>query len=397
MEAIPVPEPAPAARPAPPAAVPLPAYRPCPFCAEQILVEAKICKHCHETLDPVLRAAEERRREAQRARAPVYYPSQPPRYPERGAPRYGGMILGVLGAAVLGLSVLTPLVGLPPLGNANFVQLAWPPTWDNLNSFQIVNLACFGAVAAMAFLSFLLAVCRAYAGLLATGLVAIAALVTTATQLFIRMRQMGEELRDKAGDAAVIPIQWQWGWAALGLGALLILIAAFMPSRSAVPDVAAPGVAEEPTTPAYGGMIFGVLGAGILGLGILAPLVGVPPFGTANLFQLAWPPTWENLQPAQVITLACFGVVAGMAVFSLLLAACRAYIGLLVTGLFAVAAIVTVAVQLFLITKQAAAEAEKAGAPAVSAVQWQWGWALLGAGALLLLIAAFMPSRTRME
>jgi hypothetical protein len=51
--------------PAPTAAV-----RPCPFCAEVINVEARKCKHCGETLDPAMRAAEEARRASQR-REPV--------------------------------------------------------------------------------------------------------------------------------------------------------------------------------------------------------------------------------------------------------------------------------------------------------------------------------------
>ena len=36
----------------------------CPFCAELILARAKKCKHCGETLDVALRAAEEARRAA---------------------------------------------------------------------------------------------------------------------------------------------------------------------------------------------------------------------------------------------------------------------------------------------------------------------------------------------
>ena len=37
-------------------------YKECPFCSEEIAHTAKICKHCGETLDPTLRAAEEAKR-----------------------------------------------------------------------------------------------------------------------------------------------------------------------------------------------------------------------------------------------------------------------------------------------------------------------------------------------
>lgn len=36
------------------------AMKECPFCAEQILAQAKKCKHCGETIDVILRAAEQK-------------------------------------------------------------------------------------------------------------------------------------------------------------------------------------------------------------------------------------------------------------------------------------------------------------------------------------------------
>jgi TM2 domain-containing membrane protein YozV len=39
-----------------------PAMKECPFCAEQISINAKKCKHCGETIDVTLRVAEEARR-----------------------------------------------------------------------------------------------------------------------------------------------------------------------------------------------------------------------------------------------------------------------------------------------------------------------------------------------
>lgn len=47
------------------------AYKECPFCGEDIRVQARKCKHCGETLDVTLRAAEEARRESRRSRQSV--------------------------------------------------------------------------------------------------------------------------------------------------------------------------------------------------------------------------------------------------------------------------------------------------------------------------------------
>jgi hypothetical protein len=59
--------------PPPPA---LPTRRLCPFCAEPIMTEAKVCKHCREVLDPVMRAADEAKRHEAMAR-----PAPPPSAP----------------------------------------------------------------------------------------------------------------------------------------------------------------------------------------------------------------------------------------------------------------------------------------------------------------------------
>src|SRR5438093_1118559 len=50
----------------PPAFPIVAAIHTCPFCAEQISPAAKKCKHCGETLDVAMRAAEEAKRMSQR-------------------------------------------------------------------------------------------------------------------------------------------------------------------------------------------------------------------------------------------------------------------------------------------------------------------------------------------
>lgn len=44
----------------------------CPFCAEQIAVKAKKCRHCHETVDVAMRKAEEALRASERQNGNVY-------------------------------------------------------------------------------------------------------------------------------------------------------------------------------------------------------------------------------------------------------------------------------------------------------------------------------------
>jgi hypothetical protein len=46
---------------------PIPMTKACPFCGEQVLIEARKCKHCHETIDVAMRAAEEAQRMANMA------------------------------------------------------------------------------------------------------------------------------------------------------------------------------------------------------------------------------------------------------------------------------------------------------------------------------------------
>lgn len=43
-------------------------YKECPFCGEDVRAKARVCKHCGETLDVALRAAEEAKRDSRRGR-----------------------------------------------------------------------------------------------------------------------------------------------------------------------------------------------------------------------------------------------------------------------------------------------------------------------------------------
>jgi DNA-directed RNA polymerase subunit RPC12/RpoP len=71
-----------------PAPVAVPDTKPCPFCAEDIKAAAVKCRHCNETLDPKMRAAEEATRRAVAPTAPVYMNAASGGQPERSGCLY---------------------------------------------------------------------------------------------------------------------------------------------------------------------------------------------------------------------------------------------------------------------------------------------------------------------
>jgi hypothetical protein len=96
----------------PPVLLPLDApddgkYTSCPFCAERIMAGARKCKHCGETLDPTMRAAQEARRAAERPRD---------RYEPRPEPRSNSLGIAslVLGLVAFVVSVI-PCLGVVSL------------------------------------------------------------------------------------------------------------------------------------------------------------------------------------------------------------------------------------------------------------------------------------------
>jgi len=126
----PVPSPKPAVDPRglpDPTPPPLPsATKPCPYCAEDIKVEAKKCRHCGEILDPVLRAAQEAGRLATQRiehRASPF-PSLPPRKARWKLGCIGWIVIIVVVLLAIGeLSQLKPIDVIEFLVGAAFAVL----------------------------------------------------------------------------------------------------------------------------------------------------------------------------------------------------------------------------------------------------------------------------------
>jgi hypothetical protein len=66
----------------------IPESKACPFCGEEVRIVAKICRHCGQTIDVTLRAAEEARRSAEEAKRAAEHAlrAADARKPEAGSP-----------------------------------------------------------------------------------------------------------------------------------------------------------------------------------------------------------------------------------------------------------------------------------------------------------------------
>jgi DNA-directed RNA polymerase subunit RPC12/RpoP len=185
----------------------------CPFCGEQILTKAKKCKHCGETIDVTLRAAEEARRESRkptRKRAALTSPS------------YVGMILGLVGALLLVAGVFTPVFGSLAL-SINFIQL-------NINTpdetEKLIGIGILVGLGVAVLLVVVLAAVRYYRPLWAVGLLALVLCGGPILRIIVRMNAQGNN------NIGGLFEQFQWGWGVLLVGSLLVIVAGFMPANT---------------------------------------------------------------------------------------------------------------------------------------------------------------------
>jgi hypothetical protein len=192
----------------------------CPFCGEEVRVGAKKCKSCGETLDVALRAGEEAKREARRARRAADRDEG-----DLVLPNNAGMVLGMIGAAVLGIGLLAPVVGVGGIG-ANFVQLCTLPA---AGPGRAVGVAILLGIGVVIILSFVAAAMRFYWPMMFLGLAAVGLVATPAVLALLALKAAGNE----QAMAGVIQ-SMQWGWAVLLVGALLILVAGFMSPTTSI-------------------------------------------------------------------------------------------------------------------------------------------------------------------
>ena len=184
----------------PPPEPPAPRRKPCPFCAEPVLPEAKRCRHCGETLDVVLRDAER----------------------PRGGQNPAGMILGILGGiAVLG-GIFAPALGGPLGISISFFDLYLLPLRPE-GADPIARIGAFACLTTLG-VAGLFAVILAAVGfrrvLVVNGLLTLGVLAYT----------LLPTIRSRAANGAATLPPLAWGWAVLGIGALLMIVAALVPN-----------------------------------------------------------------------------------------------------------------------------------------------------------------------
>ncbi len=129
--------------------------------------------------------------------------------------------LALAGSLILIAGVFAPVVSVPIAGEKNYFETG------RVDAFVLI---------ALAILSFLLAMVRAYSWLWFSGLASLAVLIYTFAAFEIRVARMRADIEAELEgnpfkglvDTALDAYQLQWGWAWLILGAFFVIIAAAM-------------------------------------------------------------------------------------------------------------------------------------------------------------------------
>jgi hypothetical protein len=123
-------------------------------------------------------------------------------------------IIGFIGAAVLAVGVFMPLLTAPYIGTINFFKNG---SGDGIYILLIVAI------------SVIIILARRYRWLYLTGIVSLLIIGINFLDFMSRISQLTTQLKDNMfGEWYSTSIQMQWGWAVLVIGALLLIVAAWI-------------------------------------------------------------------------------------------------------------------------------------------------------------------------
>ena len=129
-------------------------------------------------------------------------------------------LIGIIGATILAIGVFMPIVHVPIMGNMNYFQ----------NGEGVGTIVLF-----LAIISLILAFVEKYKGLWFTGIGSLIIILNTIINLQSTISQKESEFANNPFLGIVVQlIQFQWGLAVLIIGAVLIIISAWMKEKRRV-------------------------------------------------------------------------------------------------------------------------------------------------------------------